>query len=90
MWLRSEHVGRRLRGRINSTSTFRTKVSGRVQGGVRKVPAVNNSNQRVNTSSRCARLSRWRRRSPSLLKEVSYKITFIYQIEYIYIYYHYF
>ncbi|XP_008557871.1 CTD small phosphatase-like protein 2 [Microplitis demolitor] len=69
MWLRSEHVGRRLRGRINSTSTFRTKVSGRVQGGVRKVPAVNNSNQRVNTSSRCARLSRWRRRSPSLLKE---------------------
>ncbi|XP_057320571.1 CTD small phosphatase-like protein 2 [Microplitis mediator] len=69
MWLRSEHVGRRLRGRINSTSTFRTKVSGRVQGGVRKVPAVNNSNQRVNTSSKCARLSRWRRRSPSLLKE---------------------
>ncbi|XP_074107230.1 uncharacterized protein LOC141532686 [Cotesia typhae] len=70
MWLRSEHVGRRLRGRINSTASFRAKVPGRIQGGVRKVPAVNNSSQRVNTSSRCARLSRWRRRSPSLLKEV--------------------
>ncbi|KAH0547438.1 CTD small phosphatase-like protein 2 isoform X1 [Cotesia glomerata] len=70
MWLRSEHVGRRLRGRINSTASFRAKVPGRIPGGVRKVPAVNNSSQRVNTSSRCARLSRWRRRSPNLLKEV--------------------
>ncbi|CAG5092065.1 Similar to CTDSPL2: CTD small phosphatase-like protein 2 (Gallus gallus), partial [Cotesia congregata] len=46
MWLRSEHVGRRLRGRINSTASFRAKVPGRIQGGVRKVPAVNNSSQR--------------------------------------------
>ncbi|KAK0175186.1 hypothetical protein PV327_008958 [Microctonus hyperodae] len=72
MWLRSEHVGRRLRGRIGASTGAVTgsKVSGRVQaGGVRKVPAINNSSQRVNTSSRCGRLTRWRRRSPSLLKE---------------------
>lgn len=76
MWLRSEHVSRRLRGRLSTGSNVSTganKVSSsRVQGGaVRKVPAVNNSSQRVNTSSRCGRLTRWRRRSPNLLKEVN-------------------
>ncbi|XP_034951725.1 CTD small phosphatase-like protein 2 [Chelonus insularis] len=68
MWLRSEHVGRRLRGRLNSSATA-GKVSGRVQGGVRKVSTINNGSQRVNTSTRCGNLKRWRRRSPSLLKE---------------------
>lgn len=72
MWLRSEHVSRRLRGRLGTNSVQGPKVSGRrVQSGtVRKVPAINNSSQRVNTSSRCGRLSRWRRRSPNFLKEV--------------------
>ncbi|XP_011301580.1 CTD small phosphatase-like protein 2 [Fopius arisanus] len=65
MWLRSEHVGRRLRGRITSIS----KLPRLQTAGVRKVPAANNSSQRVTTSSRCNRLSRWRRRPPSLLKE---------------------
>ncbi|XP_063984540.1 CTD small phosphatase-like protein 2-B [Diachasmimorpha longicaudata] len=65
MWLRSEHVGRRLRGRITSIS----KLPRLQTPGVRKVPATNNSSQRVSTSSRCNRLSRWRRRPPSLLKE---------------------
>ena len=80
MWLRSEHVSRRLRGRLstgtNVTASGTNKVSSsRVQGGaVRKVPAVNNSSQRVNTSSRCGRLTRWRRRSPNLLKEVQNRI----------------
>ncbi|XP_043462480.1 CTD small phosphatase-like protein 2 [Leptopilina heterotoma] len=71
MWLRSEHVSRRLRGRLGTNSVQGAKVSGRrVQSGtVRKVPAINNSSQRVNTSSRCGRLSRWRRRSPNFLKE---------------------
>lgn len=71
MWLRSEHVSRRLRGRLGTSGASGSKVSGsRVQAGaVRKVPAVNNSNQRVNTSSRCGRLTRWRRKSPNLLKE---------------------
>ncbi|XP_015111637.1 CTD small phosphatase-like protein 2 [Diachasma alloeum] len=57
MWLRSEHVGRRLRGRITSIS----KLPRLQTPGVRKVAAT--------TSSRCNRLSRWRRRPPSLLKE---------------------
>ncbi|XP_051169928.1 CTD small phosphatase-like protein 2 [Leptopilina boulardi] len=71
MWLRSEHVSRRLRGRLGTNSVQGSKVSvRRVQtGAVRKVPAINNSSQRVNTSSRCGRLSRWRRRSPNFLKE---------------------
>lgn len=70
MWLRSEHVGRRLRGRIGIATGASTKSRNRVQSGVRKVPATNNSSQRVNTTSRCGRLTRWRRRSPTLLKEV--------------------
>ncbi|XP_046478377.1 CTD small phosphatase-like protein 2 [Neodiprion pinetum] len=71
MWLRSEHVGRRLRGRLGAAGATSSKVTGsRVQSGaVRKIPAITNSNQRVNTSSRCGRLTRWRRRSPNLLKE---------------------
>ncbi|XP_024937527.1 uncharacterized protein LOC107264472 isoform X2 [Cephus cinctus] len=71
MWLRSEHVSRRLRGRLGTGGASGSKVSGsRVQAGaVRKVPAINNSSQRVSTSSRCGRLTRWRRRSPNLLKE---------------------
>lgn len=70
MWLRSEHVGRRLRGRIGVVVKVGTKSRSRIQSGsVRKVPAVNNSSQRVNTSSRCGRLSRWKRRSPILIKE---------------------
>ncbi|KAF7996418.1 hypothetical protein HCN44_002050 [Aphidius gifuensis] len=71
MWLRSEHVGRRLRGRIGIATGTSTKSRNRVQSvSVRKVPATNNSSQRVNTTSRCGRLTRWRRRSPTLLKEV--------------------
>ncbi|XP_058806610.1 CTD small phosphatase-like protein 2 isoform X2 [Phymastichus coffea] len=70
MWLRSEHVSRRLRGRLGSTASASKSSGRRVQGGfVRKVPAINNSNQRVHTTSKCGRLSRWRRRSPNLLKE---------------------
>ncbi|XP_043279417.1 CTD small phosphatase-like protein 2 isoform X2 [Venturia canescens] len=74
MWLRSEHVSRRLRGRLstgsnNSTSSNRVST-GRVQGGgVRKLPTVNNNTQRVSTSNRCSRLTRWRQRPTSLLKE---------------------
>lgn len=70
MWLRSEHVGRRLRGRIGITTGATTKSRSKVQSGtVRKVPATNSSSQRVNTTSRCGRLTRWRRRSPASLKE---------------------
>ena len=73
MWLRSEHVSRRLRGRLGTKCVTGPKITQRrVQtGAVRKVPAINNSSQRVNTSSRCGRLSRWRRRSPNFLKEVN-------------------
>lgn len=72
MWLRSEHISRRLRGRLGTANISVTKAfSRRVQvGTVRKSPAINNSSQRVNTLSRCGRLSRWRRRSPHLFKEV--------------------
>lgn len=75
MWLRSEHVSRRLRGRLGSAVASATKsTSRRVQTGtVRKSPAINNSSQRVHTTSKCGRLSRWRRRSPNFLKEVSKK-----------------
>lgn len=72
MWLRSEHVSRRLRGRLGTAVVTAAKGTGRrVQAGtVRKSPAINNSSQRVHTTSKCGRLSRWRRRSPNLLKEV--------------------
>lgn len=72
MWLRSEHVSRRLRGRLGTAVVSTTKGPGRrIQGGtVRKAPAINNSSQRVHTTSKCGRLSRWQRHSPSLLKEV--------------------
>ncbi|XP_008216434.1 CTD small phosphatase-like protein 2 isoform X1 [Nasonia vitripennis] len=71
MWLRSEHVSRRLRGRLGTTVGPASKgAARRVQAGtVRKAPAINNSSQRVHTTSKCGRLSRWRRRSPHLLKE---------------------
>ncbi|XP_014213339.1 CTD small phosphatase-like protein 2 isoform X2 [Copidosoma floridanum] len=64
MWLRSENVGRRLRGRLGTAGA--TKDTGRrVQGGtVRKSSAINSS-----SNSKCPRLSRWRRRSPHHLKE---------------------
>lgn len=69
MWLRSEHVSRRLRGRLGSATKGPSR---KVQGGtVRKSPVINNSNQHVHTASKCARLPRWKRRSPNLLKEVS-------------------
>ena len=72
MWLRSEHAGRRLRGRLGTVVASATKGTGRrVQAGVvRKSPAINNSSQRVHTASKCGRLLRWKRRSPNLLKEV--------------------
>ncbi|XP_012255451.1 CTD small phosphatase-like protein 2 isoform X2 [Athalia rosae] len=71
MWLRSEHVSRRLRGRLGTAGATSSKVTrSRVQSGaVRKIPAIANNSQRVNTTSRCGRLTRWRQRSPNLLKE---------------------
>ncbi|KAG7209690.1 hypothetical protein KM043_011334 [Ampulex compressa] len=71
MWLRSEHVSRRLRGRLNVSGTTGSRVAGhRVQAGIiRKVPGISAGNQRLNTSGICSRLSRWTRRSPHFLKE---------------------
>ncbi|KAJ8679856.1 hypothetical protein QAD02_015643 [Eretmocerus hayati] len=71
MRLRSEHVGRRLRGRLsNAVVTTNKGPSRRIYSGtVRKAPAINNSSQRVHTASKCERLSRWRQHSPKLLKE---------------------
>jgi hypothetical protein len=55
MWLRSEHLSRRLRGRLSTAIVAATKSTGRrVQAGaVRKSPAINNSSQRVHTASKC-------------------------------------
>ncbi|XP_012274130.1 CTD small phosphatase-like protein 2-A isoform X2 [Orussus abietinus] len=71
MWLRSEHLSRRLRGRLSTGGVSGSKVSSsRVQvGAVRKISAIGKGSQRVGTSSRCSRLTRWRHRSPNLLKE---------------------
>uniref|UniRef100_A0ABD2WM88 FCP1 homology domain-containing protein n=2 Tax=Trichogramma TaxID=7490 RepID=A0ABD2WM88_9HYME len=68
MWLRSEHLSRRLRGRC-TTSTAKGPDRKVQTGNVRKSPAIINSSQRVHTTSKCGRLSRWQRRSPNLLKE---------------------
>ncbi|RLU23384.1 hypothetical protein DMN91_003588 [Ooceraea biroi] len=71
MWLRSERISRRLRGRLNLSGVTASKATGhRAQvGATRKLPHIGNSS-RVITSSRCSRLSQWRRRSSSFLKEV--------------------
>lgn len=75
MWLRSEHVGRRLRGRINISTVPRSKVSNhRVQvGSLRKLPSISNNNHRINSPNKCGRLTRWRHRCTHFLKEVSTK-----------------
>jgi len=72
MWLRSERISRRLRGRLNLSGITTSKATGhRTQVGTsRKVPHIGN-NSRVITSSRCGKLNQWRRRSSSFLKEVS-------------------
>lgn len=76
MWLRSEHVSRRLRGRLYISGVSGSKTStGRVQGvSARKVPFISSSNHRINTLRKCSRLTRWRHRSPNFLKEVSMKL----------------
>ncbi|XP_060827108.1 CTD small phosphatase-like protein 2 isoform X1 [Bombus pascuorum] len=71
MWLRSEHVSRRLRGRLNVSCVSRTKTSHhRVQvSSLRKLPSVNNNNYRINTPNKCGRLTRWKHRCTHFLKE---------------------
>ncbi|XP_046838894.1 CTD small phosphatase-like protein 2 isoform X1 [Vespa crabro] len=71
MWLRSEHVSRRLRGRLYISGVSGSKTStSRVQGtSARKVPFISSSNHRINTLRKCSRLTRWRHRSPNFLKE---------------------
>ncbi|XP_032673011.1 CTD small phosphatase-like protein 2 isoform X1 [Odontomachus brunneus] len=70
MWLRSERISRRLRGRLSLSGVSASKgTSHRTQlGTARKLPSIN-STSRVITSSRCGRLSQWRRRSSNFLKE---------------------
>ncbi|KAK9300323.1 hypothetical protein QLX08_006878 [Tetragonisca angustula] len=70
MWLRSEHVSKRLRGRLNVSCVSGTKISHhRVQASnLRKLPSIHNNNYRINTSNKCGRLTRWRHRC-HLLKE---------------------
>lgn len=77
MWLRSEHVSRRLRGRLNVSCVSGTKISHhRVQASnLRKLPSIHNNNYRINTSNKCGRLTRWRHRC-HLLKEVCVNIYF--------------
>ena len=64
MWLRSEQRDRRCRLRVGK------------QSGVHKVTAVDHTSPRVSNNgnasriSRCGRVSKWRRRSGNLLKEV--------------------
>lgn len=72
MWLRSEHVSRRLRGRLNNSCTSETKIYNyRVQvRNIRKLPSVNNNNHRINVPNKYGRLTRWRRRCTHFLKEV--------------------
>lgn len=78
MWLRSEHVSRRLRGRLYISGVSGSKTStGRVQAAsARKVPFISSSNHRINTLRKCSRLTRWRHRSPNFLKEVSMKLLY--------------
>lgn len=78
MWLRSEHVSRRLRGRLNINTASRTKISHhRLQvSSFRKLPSVSNNNHRIDIPNKCSRLTRWRRRCTHFLKEVSNKFLF--------------
>ncbi|XP_076390441.1 uncharacterized protein LOC100878960 isoform X1 [Megachile rotundata] len=71
MWLRSEHVGRRLRGRLNINTASRTKISNhRLQiSSFRKLPSVSNNNHRTDIPNKCGRLTRWRHRCIHFLKE---------------------
>ncbi|EFN76554.1 CTD small phosphatase-like protein 2 [Harpegnathos saltator] len=70
MWLRSERISRRLRGRLCLSGVSASKgTSHRAQlATARKLPSINNSS-RVIASSRCGRLTQWRRRSSNFLKE---------------------
>lgn len=72
MWLRSEHVSRRLRGRLSISSLCRSKFSNRrtQASSLRKVPSISNNSHRTNTPNKCGRLTRWRRRCTHFLKEV--------------------
>nr|XP_033335884.1 CTD small phosphatase-like protein 2 [Megalopta genalis] len=71
MWLRSEHVRRRLRGRLNISSISRSKISNhRIQfSSLRKLPSIGNNSHRINKPNKCSRLTRWRRRCTHFLKE---------------------
>ena len=71
MWLRSEHISRRLRGRLGISSLSRSKISNRRAqvGGLRKLPSISNNSRRINTPNKCGRLTRWRRRCTHFLKE---------------------
>ncbi|XP_012347822.1 CTD small phosphatase-like protein 2 isoform X2 [Apis florea] len=72
MWLRSEHVSRRLRGRLNISCTSETKIYNyRVQvRNIRKLPSINNSSNHINIpNNKYGRLTRWRRRCTHFLKE---------------------
>ncbi|XP_076653257.1 uncharacterized protein LOC143359276 isoform X1 [Halictus rubicundus] len=71
MWLRSEHVSRRLRGRLNISSIPRSKISNhRIQfSSLRKLPSIGNNSHRINKPNKCSRLTRWRRRCTHFLKE---------------------
>lgn len=72
MWLRSEHVSRRLRGRLNISCTSETKIYNyRVQvRNIRKLPSINNNSHHINIPNKYGRLTRWRRRCTHFLKEV--------------------
>lgn len=84
MWLRSEHVSRRLRGRLNVSCVSRTKTSHhRVQvSSLRKLPSVNNNNYRINTPNKCGRLTRWKHRCTHFLKEVCISIYFSFDLNF--------
>jgi len=70
MWLRSERISRRLRGRLSGVTAPKATGHRAQVATARKVQYISN-NSRVITSSKCSRLSQWRRRSSSFLKEVS-------------------
>ncbi|XP_017884781.1 CTD small phosphatase-like protein 2 isoform X2 [Ceratina calcarata] len=71
MWLRSEHVSRRLRRRLNISCISRSKISNhRVQvGSIRKLPSITNNSHRINAPNKCGKLTRWKRRCTRFLKE---------------------
>ncbi|XP_020286209.1 CTD small phosphatase-like protein 2 isoform X2 [Pseudomyrmex gracilis] len=68
MWLRSERISRRLRGRLSITSTSKAASHRTQVGTARKVPYIGNSSRAI-ASNRCSRLTQWRRRLSSFLKE---------------------